>query len=186
MSGVPGRRGWGRLRKLSSGRYHASYVGPDLVRYNGPTTYTVRSDAQAWLASQRLAIEQGRWERWTRRRCPHRLTTCTPSKSFGAERKSELPAARVSGFKRTCVRLGRFLSTPDPTVDQAETAWGIDVLVSTQFTAGEALLVDTLLVGRVAVRGTLTLRIGYAGAEAHRYGEATAKRCHSPGTPLSM
>jgi hypothetical protein len=36
---------------------------------------------------------------------------------------------------------------------------------TTQFTAGEAVLVDTSLVGRVAVRETLTLRIGYAGTD---------------------
>jgi HK97 family phage major capsid protein len=60
---------------------------------------------------------------------------------------------------------GRFLATPDPTDAQAETAWGIDVLVSTQFAAGEAVLVDTSLVGRVAVRESLALRIGYSGSD---------------------
>ena len=58
---------------------------------------------------------------------------------------------------------GRFLSTPDPSQDQVETAWGIDVLVSIAFTPGEAVLVDTTKVGRVAVRESLTLRIGYSG-----------------------
>ncbi len=36
-------------------------------------------------------------------------------------------------------------------------------MVSMQFTPGEAVLVDTTLVGRVVVRESLALRIGYAG-----------------------
>jgi HK97 family phage major capsid protein len=58
---------------------------------------------------------------------------------------------------------GRFLAAVDPTADQAESVWGVDVLQSTAFAAGEAVLVDTTLVGRVAVRESLTLRIGYSG-----------------------
>jgi hypothetical protein len=38
-------------------------------------------------------------------------------------------------------------------------------LQSTQFTAGEAVLIDTTLVGRVAVRETLVLRMGYSGTD---------------------
>jgi hypothetical protein len=52
------------------------------------------------------------------------------------------------------------LSAPDPTADQAETVWGIDVLVSTRFAAGEAVLLDATLFGRVAVREPLGVRIG--------------------------
>jgi HK97 family phage major capsid protein len=60
---------------------------------------------------------------------------------------------------------GRFLAMPDPTAEQAESIWGIDVLVSTRFTAGEAVLLDTTLMGRVAVREALSIRIGYAGTD---------------------
>jgi HK97 family phage major capsid protein len=55
----------------------------------------------------------------------------------------------------------RYLAQPDPTDDQAETVWGIDVLQSTEFTVGEAVLLDTSLMGRVAVRESLVLRVGY-------------------------
>jgi hypothetical protein len=60
---------------------------------------------------------------------------------------------------------GRFLAMPDPTAQQAESIWGIDVLVSTRFAAGEAVLLDTTLFGRVAVREPLSIRIGYAGTD---------------------
>ncbi len=34
------RRATGKLRKLPSKKWQASYVGPNGVRYSGPTTYT--------------------------------------------------------------------------------------------------------------------------------------------------
>jgi HK97 family phage major capsid protein len=56
---------------------------------------------------------------------------------------------------------GRYLASANPTDDQAETVWGIDVLQSTEFTAGEGVLLDTTLFGRVAVREPLVMRVGY-------------------------
>jgi integrase len=61
MAGKQGRRGWGWIRKLPSGRWHASYIGPDLARHNAPTTYTARMDAEAWLAAERRLIELDQW-----------------------------------------------------------------------------------------------------------------------------
>ncbi len=61
MAGRRGRRGWGWIRKLPSGRWHASYIGPDLARHNAPTTFTARMDAEAWLAVERRLIERGEW-----------------------------------------------------------------------------------------------------------------------------
>jgi hypothetical protein len=53
----------------------------------------------------------------------------------------------------------------DPSVTQVESACGLDVVQSTQFTAGEAVLVDSQLVGRVAVGEVVTFRIGYSGSD---------------------
>lgn len=55
----------------------------------------------------------------------------------------------------------RYLATVDPTAETAETIWGVDVLQSTQFTAGEAVLLDTQLMGRAVIRESLILRMGY-------------------------
>ena len=44
-----------------SGRWQASYVGPDLVRHNAPHTYTAKMDAERWLADERRLIEQDNW-----------------------------------------------------------------------------------------------------------------------------
>ncbi len=39
-------RAWGTLRRLPSGKWQASYVGPDLTRHTAPITYTARMDAE--------------------------------------------------------------------------------------------------------------------------------------------
>lgn len=58
------RRGFGKIRTLPSGRYQASYVGPDLVRHTAPGgTFGTREDAEAWLASERRMVD--RPEDWT-------------------------------------------------------------------------------------------------------------------------
>ncbi|ODQ96611.1 tyrosine-type recombinase/integrase [Mycolicibacterium holsaticum] len=61
MAGKKGRRGWGWVRRLPSGRYQASYVGPDLLRHRAPRTYTAKEDAERWLADERWAVEREQW-----------------------------------------------------------------------------------------------------------------------------
>jgi integrase len=56
------RRTFGAIRKLPSGRFQASYLGPDLVRYVAPNTFTARMDAEGWLHRQRTAIERDEWQ----------------------------------------------------------------------------------------------------------------------------
>ena len=61
---------------------------------------------------------------------------------------------------------GRYLAAqPDPTADQEMSAWGVSVIQSTAFTAGEAVLLDNSLMGRVAVRESIVLRVGYSGTD---------------------
>lgn len=55
------RRSFGSIRRLPSNRWQASYVGPDHRRHTGPTTWTHRTDAEAWLAAERRIIESGTW-----------------------------------------------------------------------------------------------------------------------------
>lgn len=55
------RRGFGKLRKLPSGRYQASYVGPDLARHTAPDTFDAKEDAEAWLALERRLIGEDDW-----------------------------------------------------------------------------------------------------------------------------
>lgn len=55
------RRSWGKVQQMRSGRYQASYTGPDLRRHYGPQTFTAEMDADAWLAAERRLIEYGDW-----------------------------------------------------------------------------------------------------------------------------
>jgi integrase len=55
------RRGWGHISRQRSGRYQASYIGPDLVRHYAPKTFTARMDAEYWIADERRLIERGQW-----------------------------------------------------------------------------------------------------------------------------
>ena len=55
------RAAWGKVRRLPSGNYQASYVGPDGNRHTAPMTYTAKIDADSWLAVQRADIAAGRW-----------------------------------------------------------------------------------------------------------------------------
>lgn len=55
------RESFGSLRKLPSGRYQASYLGPDGERHNAPQTFDTTTDARGWLAVQRAKIFDGSW-----------------------------------------------------------------------------------------------------------------------------
>jgi len=55
------RRSFGTLRKLPSGRFQATYVGPDLERHAAPVTFEAKIDAEGWLASERRLIERDDW-----------------------------------------------------------------------------------------------------------------------------
>lgn len=55
------RRGFGYVRQLPSGRWQASYQGPDQTRHVAPTTYMAAVDAEAWLAAERKLLETPAW-----------------------------------------------------------------------------------------------------------------------------
>lgn len=63
MAGKKGMRlrTWGTLRRLPSGKWQASYNGPDLTRHVAPITYTAKMDAEHWLADERRMIERDEW-----------------------------------------------------------------------------------------------------------------------------
>lgn len=56
-----GRRAFGATRRLPSGRWQASYLGPDGARRVAPQTFPEAADANAWLASIEASIAAGDW-----------------------------------------------------------------------------------------------------------------------------
>jgi len=55
------RRTFGRLRQFASGRWQASYTGPDAVLYIAPSTFDLKQDAEAWLVDRRREIDRELW-----------------------------------------------------------------------------------------------------------------------------
>jgi HK97 family phage major capsid protein len=60
---------------------------------------------------------------------------------------------------------GRFLVSADPSDDQVNQAWGIDVFTDIWCPQGKGLLLDTTKLGFVGVREPLALRVGYSGTD---------------------
>lgn len=55
------RRSFGRLRQFRSGRWKASYTGPDGRVYEAPHTFAAKVDAEAWLTDRRREIDRELW-----------------------------------------------------------------------------------------------------------------------------
>ena len=77
MAATSGHRGWGWLRKLPSGRYQASYIGPDGIRHNAPHTFTAKLYAEGWLSQERQSIELGTWITPKRRKAEKKAAVLT-------------------------------------------------------------------------------------------------------------
>lgn len=61
MTNRKGRRRFGWVRQLPSGRYQASYLGPDGRRRTAPETFARKGDADQWLAVVESDIVRGEW-----------------------------------------------------------------------------------------------------------------------------
>lgn len=56
-----GRRRFGRVRQLPSGRWQARYPGPDGRDRPAPRTFPTKGDAERWLAAAETDIGRGQW-----------------------------------------------------------------------------------------------------------------------------
>jgi integrase len=78
MAGKASHRGFGYVRKLPSGRYQASYAGPDTLRHNARETFQTRGDAERWLGGEQALIASGAWS------SPATRTAKAKAQTFGA------------------------------------------------------------------------------------------------------
>ena len=58
---MAGRRRFGRVRRLPSGRFQARYAGPDGVDRPAPNTFATKTDADVWLTIKEAEIRKGDW-----------------------------------------------------------------------------------------------------------------------------
>ncbi|HEX5406452.1 MAG TPA: tyrosine-type recombinase/integrase [Pseudonocardiaceae bacterium] len=61
MANKKGHRRFGFVRKLPSGRFQASYLGPDGMRRYAPDTFPTKTDATAWLSGIETDMLRGDW-----------------------------------------------------------------------------------------------------------------------------
>jgi hypothetical protein len=76
-----------------------------------------------------------------------------------------LNPASWSQIRRQKTTYGQYLVAADPSRDEVNQAWGVPVLETTVCPDGQGWLLDTTKFGRLAVRETLALRIGYSGTD---------------------
>jgi integrase len=55
------RRRFGLIRKLPSGRYQASFIGPSGRRQTAPRTFRTKTDADRWLTAVEADLSRGTW-----------------------------------------------------------------------------------------------------------------------------
>jgi integrase len=58
---MAGRRRFGRLRKLPSGRWQARYSTPDGREHAAPDTFATKTAAERWLAAVETDLARGQW-----------------------------------------------------------------------------------------------------------------------------
>ena len=61
MAARAGMRSFGRIRKLPSGYYQASYIGPDGARHCAPQTFGAKVDAEEWLVGEHRLVPRQEW-----------------------------------------------------------------------------------------------------------------------------
>lgn len=65
-----------------------------------------------------------------------------------------------SALRRVKDSQGRYIVNPDPTAGAGSELWGVEVLPTTQITAGVGALLDTRKLGYAVVREAITFRTG--------------------------
>lgn len=58
---MAGRRQFGRIRRLPSGRWQARYTGPDGRDHAAPRTFLTKSEASRWLSAPETDLSRSQW-----------------------------------------------------------------------------------------------------------------------------
>ncbi|MFI5935955.1 tyrosine-type recombinase/integrase [Actinoplanes sp. NPDC051494] len=101
--GVMSKRRFGKVRKLPSGRWQASFINPAGVRQNAPHTFKTRTDASRWLTLVEADISRGTW-----------LDERAASETFGNFARAVLRDSPTIGvrWRETCERNMRLHLAP--------------------------------------------------------------------------
>ncbi|SPD85251.1 putative prophage phiRv2 integrase [Micropruina glycogenica] len=83
------RRDFGTIRRLPSGRYQATYIGPDLGRHKAPSTFEKRDLAVVWLRNEQRMIEDA---------VADELRWVSPEERLAASRRKAEPKVRFGEY----------------------------------------------------------------------------------------
>jgi integrase len=86
---VAERRDFGTIRRLPSGRYQATYIGPDLGRHKAPSTFEKRDLAVVWLRNEQRMIEDA---------VADELRWVSPEERLAASRRKAEPKVRFGEY----------------------------------------------------------------------------------------
>ena len=86
------RRSFGRLRQFRSGRWKASYTGPDGRLYEAPATFAAKIDAEAWLTDRRREIDRELWS-----------PPATVEQKKAATRQKKAAAEKFKDYAKRCL-----------------------------------------------------------------------------------
>lgn len=113
------RRRFGHVRQLPSGRWQASYAGPDGDRYLAPHTFTKKRDAEKWIQREEGFIETGEWFRQQTDHTPLFRDFCEEFINTQTTRDGSLLKPTTKQLYRTLltVHLSRFHQTPLHEID---------------------------------------------------------------------
>jgi integrase len=99
------RRRWGKIRRMPSGRWQASYSGPDTVRHFAERPFTAKIDAEGWLSDERRLVELHAWTP-PAQRAAERIAGGVTVAEYGAawiEQRNLKPRTRI-GYESTLAR----------------------------------------------------------------------------------
>lgn len=71
---MSGKRSFGAIRRLPSGRYQAHYTAPNGATVRAPATFAAKIHAEAWLVDRRREIDENRWNPGAAQRRRDRVT----------------------------------------------------------------------------------------------------------------
>jgi integrase len=168
------RRRFGYVRQLSSGRWQASYAGPDGVRYRAPHTFSTEAKADKWVRFEEALIETGQWDARRVATTPLFGEFCEKYINTQTTRSGELLKPTTKHHYRTVLRvhLGRFHDVPLHEIDTpAIREWWSESIA------------DGKLTSRSRAYKLLSATLGRAVEDGHiSHNPCTIKGAHSAET----
>jgi integrase len=113
------KRRFGHIRQLPSGRWQASYTGPDKLRYRATHTFTTEKLAEKWVRYEEALIETNQWVMERSKASPLFGGYCEKHIDTQTNRNGELLKPTTKHLYRTLLRvhLKRFHDLPLHKID---------------------------------------------------------------------